>query len=108
MLFEVNWKLSRMNKSVLLLLSSMFLLSACGNSDQVRTEEYEFADGLKLLDVPPNLTRPNKNLVMEIPQPSLKACEKLMEANRHYQVEKAKKDKQEAAAKALKANQEDE
>ncbi len=80
-----------MNKSILVLLSSLFVLTACGGSDKVKTEEYQFADGLQLLDLPPNLTSPNKNLIMEIPKPSLVACEKLMEADGKFQAEKAKK-----------------
>lgn len=91
-----------MNKSILVLLSSLFVLTACGGSDKVKTEEYQFADGLQLLDLPPNLTSPNKNLVMEIPKPSLVACEKLMEADSKFQAEKVKKAAEEKA-KAEKA-----
>lgn len=80
-----------MNKSILVLLSSMFILTACGGSDKVKTEEYQFAGGVQLLDIPPNLTSPNKNLVMEIPKPSLVACEKLMAADKKFQAEKSKK-----------------
>jgi hypothetical protein len=80
-----------MNKSILVLLSSMFVLTACGGSDKVKTEEYQFADGVQLLDIPPDLTSPNKNLVMEIPKPSLVACEKLMAADKKFQAEKSKK-----------------
>lgn len=80
-----------MNKTLLLLLSSLFVLTACGGSDKVKTEEYQFADGLQLLEIPPNLTSPNKNLVMEIPKPSLVACEKLMEANSKFEAEKTEK-----------------
>lgn len=82
-----------MNKSILVLLSSLFVLTACGGSDKVKTEEYQFADGLQLLDLPPNLTSPNKNLVMEIPKPSLVACEKLMQADSKFQAEKAAAEK---------------
>ncbi|MDH5392844.1 MAG: hypothetical protein OEY11_06615 [Gammaproteobacteria bacterium] len=82
-----------MNKSILLLLSSAFVVTACGGSDKVKTEEYQFADGLRLLEVPPNLTTPEKNLVMEIPLPSLKACEILMEADRKFKAEKAAAEK---------------
>ncbi|MDH5423553.1 MAG: hypothetical protein OEY29_00995 [Gammaproteobacteria bacterium] len=82
-----------MIKSVLVLLSALFVLSACGGSDTVKDEEYQYADGVKLLDLPPNLTSPNKNLIMEIPKPSLLACEKLMEANRKFESEKAAKEK---------------
>lgn len=82
-----------MIKSILVLLSALFVLSACGGSDAVKDEEYHLADGLKLLDLPPNLTRPNKNLVMEIPKPSLIACEKLMEADRKFKSKKAAKKK---------------
>lgn len=92
-----------MNKRFLLLLLSFLFLTACGGSDQVRTEEYQFADGLQLLDIPPSLTQPNKNLVMEIPPASLKACEILMEADRKFQIEKAQKDEAEKVAKALEA-----
>ena len=92
-----------MNKSILVLLSSMFVLTACGGSDKVKTEEYQFADGLKLLDLPPNLTSPNKNLIMEIPKPSLIACEKLMSANSKFELEKAKKAAKTTATKADKA-----
>ena len=97
-----------MNKSILVLLSSMFVLTACGGSDKVKTEEYQFADGLKLLDLPPNLTSPNKNLIMEIPKPSLVACEKLMEANSKFQAEKSKKEAKAKldAAKAVKEKEE--
>jgi len=90
-----------MNKSILLLISSIFLVTGCG-SDKVKTEEYQFADGIQLLDLPPNLTRPDKNLVMEIPQPSLKACELLMEADKKFKIEKKKKEAAEKKAKALK------
>ena len=86
-----------MNKSILVLLSSLFVLTACGGSDKVKTEEYQFADGLQLLDLPPNLTSPNKNLVMEIPKPSLVACEKLMKADSKFQAEKVKKAAEEKA-----------
>ena len=89
-----------MNKTLLVLLSSMLLLSACGGSDKVKTEEYQFADGIKLLDLPPNLTSPNKNLIMEIPRPSQIACEKLMNANAKFELQKAQKAKAEKAAKA--------
>ena len=79
-----------MNKSILVLMSSLLVLTACGGSDKVKDEEYQFADGVKLLDLPPNLTNPNKNLVMEIPKPSLIACEKLMEANSKFEAKKSK------------------
>jgi len=91
-----------MNKSILLLISSLFFLAACGSSDKVKTEEYQFADGIQLLELPPNLTSPDKNLVMEIPQPSLKACELLMEADKKFKVEKKKKEAEEKKAKELK------
>lgn len=87
-----------MNKSILLLIVTMFFVTGCG-SDKVKTEEYQFADGIQLLELPPNLTSPDKNLVMEIPKPSLKACELLMEADKKFKLEKKKK---EAAEKALK------
>ena len=93
-----------MNKSILLVVSSLFFVTACG-SDKVKTEEYQFADGIQLLDLPPNLTSPDKNLVMEIPQPSLKACELLMEADRKFKVEKKKKEAEEKKAKELKAKE---
>lgn len=81
-----------MNKSIFVLLSAALLITACGGSEQVKDEEYQFADGLRLLDIPPNLTNPDKNLVMEIPVPSLKACEKLMEADRKFKAEAAKEE----------------
>ncbi|MDH5518388.1 MAG: hypothetical protein OEY36_11325 [Gammaproteobacteria bacterium] len=80
-----------MNKSMFVLLLAALMLTACGGSDKVKEEEYQFADGLRLLDVPPNLTSPDKNLVMEIPQPSLIACEKLMDADRKFKAEAAQK-----------------
>jgi len=89
-----------MNKTLLVILSSMLVLSACGGSDKVKTEEYQFADGIKLLDLPPNLTSPNKNLVMEIPKPSQIACEKLMNANAKFELQKAQKEKAKKAEKA--------
>jgi len=95
-----------MNKSILLLISSLFFVTACGSSDKVKTEEYQFADGIKLLDLPPNLTSPDKNLVMEIPQPSLKACELLMEADRKFKVEKKKKEAEKALKEKEKAKKE--
>ena len=85
-----------MNKRIFVLLVSLFTLSACG-SDNVKDEEYQFAGGLKLLDVPPNLTNPDKNLVMEIPRASLRACEILIEADREFKIDKAKKDALKAA-----------
>jgi len=87
-----------MNKSILLLIASLFVMTGCG-SDKVKTEEYQFADGIKLLDLPPNLTSPDKNLVMEIPMPSLRACEILMEADKKFKIEKKKKEAKEKAAK---------
>ena len=93
-----------MKKSFILLVLSFGFLTACGSSEKVKDEEYQFADGLQLLDIPPNLTRPDKNLVMEIPRPSLKACEILMEADKKFKVEKAKKEA-EARAKAEKEKQ---
>ena len=80
-----------MNKNILVLLVSLFFLSACG-SDNVKDEEYQFAGGLKLLDIPPDLTNPNKNLVMEIPRASLRACEILIEADREFKLDKARKE----------------
>jgi len=91
-----------MKKMFVLMAFSFFFLTACGSSEKVKDEEYQFAGGLKLLDIPPNLTNPDKNLVMEIPKPSLKACEMLMEADKKFKIEKAKKD---AEAK-VKAEQE--
>lgn len=85
-----------MNKKLLVLFASLFLLSACG-SDNVKDEEYQFAGGLQLLDIPPNLTSPDKNLVMEIPRASLRACEKLIEADREFKIDKAKKEALKAA-----------
>ncbi len=90
-----------MKKMIVLMAFSLFILSACGSSEKVKDEEYQFADGLQLLDLPPNLTKPDKNLVMEIPKPSLKACEMLMEADKKFKIEKAKKEA-EAKAKAEK------
>lgn len=90
-----------MKKMIVLMTFSLFFLSACGSSEKVKEEEYQFADGLQLLDIPPNLTNPDKNLVMEIPKPSLKACEMLMEADKKFKIEKARKEA-EAKAKAEK------
>ena len=90
-----------MKKMIVVTAFSLFFLSACGSSEKVKDEEYQFADGLQLLDIPPNLTKPDKNLVMEIPTPSLKACEMLMEADKKFKIEKAKKEA-EAKAKAEK------
>lgn len=97
-----------MNRNLVLLISSLLLLSGCGSSEKVKDEEYQFAGGLKLLDVPPDLTRPDKNLVMEIPKPSLKACQILMEADRKFKLEKAKKEAEEKAAKAKKGQTQEE
>jgi len=95
-----------MNQRLLVLLVSLFLLSACG-SDNVKDEEYQFAGGLKLLDVPPNLTSPDKNLVMEIPTPSLRACEVLIEADREFKIDKVKKDALKAALEKAAKEQKD-
>ena len=86
-----------MKFNLLLVAMLATVLTACGSSEKVKDEEYQFAGGLKLLDVPPELTSPDKNLVMEIPKPSLKACEMLMEADRKYKIEKAKKEAEDKA-----------
>lgn len=85
-----------MSKYYVLIAVFLAVMTGC-SSDTIKDEEYQFAGGLQLLDIPPDLTRPDKNLVMEIPKPSLKACELLMEADKKFKIEKAKKAAEESA-----------
>ena len=64
------------------------LLAGC-SGDPTRSDEYKNANQIRFLDMPPDLTSPDKNLVMQFPEPSLKACMALFEANEKFkQVEK--------------------
>ena len=80
----------------------VLLLSAC-SGEPVRDERYQHVETVRKLDMPPELTDPNKNLIMDFPRPSLKACTKLFEANEKFKVLEQKKKAKEAAEKAKEA-----
>ena len=74
----------------IVLLAIIVAASGCSSND-VKEEEYEYADSVRLLEIPPNLTRPDKKLELEIPKPSLRACEILKQADAEFKATESTK-----------------
>lgn len=90
------------NRMMILLGTATLLLNAC-SGDPVRNEEYQHAESVRVLDMPPNLLAPDANLIMEFPRPSLKACSQLFEADQRFKAEEKRKQAEADAVKDTEA-----